>query len=78
MPGFKDIVGHKEAIQHLESAMKLDKVSHAYIINGEKGSGKSCWLLLLPRCCSVKGKRKIPVGNADPADRLRAEITLIL
>ena len=31
MPGFRDIVGHKEAIQHLESAMKLDKVSHAYI-----------------------------------------------
>lgn len=40
MPGFKDIVGHKQIVQHLESAMKLNKISHAYIFNGEKGSGK--------------------------------------
>ena len=40
MPGFKDIIGHRQVIEHLENAMKLDKVSHAYILNGEKGSGK--------------------------------------
>lgn len=40
MPEFKDIVGHKQVIEHLENAMKLNKVSHAYILNGEKGSGK--------------------------------------
>lgn len=40
MPGFKDIIGHKQIVKHLESAMKLNKVSHAYIFNGEKGSGK--------------------------------------
>lgn len=40
MSGFKDVVGHKQIINHLESAMKLNKVSHAYIFNGEKGSGK--------------------------------------
>lgn len=40
MSGFKDVVGHKKIINHLESAIKLNKVSHAYIFNGEKGSGK--------------------------------------
>ena len=40
MSGFKDVVGHKQIINHLVSAMKLKKVSHAYIFNGEKGSGK--------------------------------------
>ena len=40
MPGFKDIMGHEQIIMHLEAAMKLDKVSHAYILSGEKGSGK--------------------------------------
>lgn len=40
MPGFKDIVGHEQIITHLEAAMKLDKISHAYILSGEKGSGK--------------------------------------
>ncbi len=40
MPGFKDIVGHEQVIEHLKNARKMDKISHAYIINGEKGSGK--------------------------------------
>lgn len=40
MSGFKDVVGHKQIIHHLVSAIKLNKVSHAYIFNGEKGSGK--------------------------------------
>lgn len=40
MPGFKEIVGHEEIIQHLQNAIQLDKVSHAYILSGETGSGK--------------------------------------
>lgn len=40
MSGFKDVVGHKNIIQYIENAVKTDKVSHAYILNGEKGSGK--------------------------------------
>lgn len=40
MSSFKDVVGHKDIIQYIENAVKMDKVSHAYILNGEKGSGK--------------------------------------
>lgn len=40
MSGFGDIVGHQEIIEHLQNAIKADKVSHAYIFNGETGSGK--------------------------------------
>lgn len=40
MSGFKDVVGHKNIIQYISNAVKTDKVSHAYILNGEKGSGK--------------------------------------
>lgn len=40
MSGFKSIIGHTQVIEHLKSAIKLDKISHAYIINGEAGSGK--------------------------------------
>lgn len=40
MSGFKDVVGHKNIIQYIGNAVKTDKVSHAYIMNGEKGSGK--------------------------------------
>ena len=40
MPGFRDIVGHGQIIEHFQNAIKMDKISHAYILAGEKGSGK--------------------------------------
>lgn len=40
MSGFKDVVGHKNIIQYIGNAVTSDTISHAYILNGEKGSGK--------------------------------------
>ena len=34
MSGFQDIVGHKQIIEHLKNAEKMNKVSHAYIFSG--------------------------------------------
>lgn len=36
----KKIIGHESVVLHMVNAIKLDKVSHAYIISGEKGMGK--------------------------------------
>ena len=40
MAGFNEIVGHEQIKEHLQNAIKMEKVSHAYIINGPKLSGK--------------------------------------
>lgn len=40
MAKFIDIVGQEQLKEHLQNAIKTSKVSHAYIINGEKNSGK--------------------------------------
>ena len=40
MTGFLDVLGHEQTILHMKHAIEMDKVSHAYIISGEKGSGK--------------------------------------
>ena len=40
MAGFKDIVGNEQIIEHLQNAISMGKVSHAYIINGPHLSGK--------------------------------------
>ena len=40
MAGFKDIVGNEQIIEHLQNAISMGKVSHAYIINGPQLSGK--------------------------------------
>ncbi|MDO4617284.1 MAG: DNA polymerase III subunit delta' [Lachnospiraceae bacterium] len=39
--GFQDVVGHRDIISHLQNAIRLNKVSHAYIFCGEEGSGKN-------------------------------------
>ena len=39
MTGFGDIIGHEQIIEHFRSALKNHQVSHAYILNGENGSG---------------------------------------
>ena len=40
MAGFGDIVGQAQIKEHLQNALNSGKISHAYIINGEKSSGK--------------------------------------
>lgn len=40
MADFADIIGQKQMIDHLQNALRTGKASHAYIITGEKESGK--------------------------------------
>lgn len=40
MSKFADIVGQEQIKEHLENAIKMNKISHAYIINGERNAGK--------------------------------------
>lgn len=40
MAGFEDIVGQEQLKEHLQNAIAMKKISHAYIINGERASGK--------------------------------------
>ena len=40
MESFKDVIGHKDILKYISSAVENNRVSHAYILNGERGSGK--------------------------------------
>lgn len=40
MATFKDIIGQEQLKEHLQNAIAMNKVSHAYIVNGERSSGK--------------------------------------
>ncbi|MCR5432462.1 MAG: DNA polymerase III subunit delta' [Lachnospiraceae bacterium] len=40
MHGFDDILGQENIIKHFEDAISTGKISHAYILSGEEGSGK--------------------------------------
>ena len=40
MAGFRDIIGHNQIVDHLKNAIRMEKISHAYIFNGESNAGK--------------------------------------
>lgn len=40
MAAFSDILGNEQIIEHLQNAIRMDKVSHAYIFNAPESSGK--------------------------------------
>lgn len=40
MSKFTDVIGQEQIKEHLQNAISMNKVSHAYILNGERGSGK--------------------------------------
>ena len=40
MSGFKDVVGHTDIIKYIQKAVSQNKISHAYILNGQRGAGK--------------------------------------
>lgn len=40
MSSFLSVVGHQNIIQYISSAVTSGKISHAYILNGDRGSGK--------------------------------------
>ena len=40
MAGLEDILGNEHIVEHFKKAIENNKISHAYIFNGEKGMGK--------------------------------------
>lgn len=41
MNTFRDVIGREQITEHLKNAIRLNKVSHAYIFHGEDGIGKN-------------------------------------
>lgn len=63
MPGFKDIIGQNQIREHLENAVKNQKVSHAYIICGEKYSGKKFISSAFAKALLCESEEEIPCGK---------------
>lgn len=63
MAGFKDMIGHEQEIAHLERAIESGKVSHAYIFNGEKGTGKRTLADAFAMTLQCTGEGERPCGQ---------------
>lgn len=62
MGSFKNVVGHKDIIRYIQNAVKEKQVNHAYILNGERGSGKKMLASLFAMTLLCEK------GGADPCN----------
>ncbi len=63
MNGFQDVVGHKDIIQYMQTAVAQNKISHAYILNGQRGSGKKLLARLFAMALQCESDRSGPCGE---------------
>ena len=62
MAGFDSIIGQEQIRSHMEKAIKDGHVSHAYIIHGERSSGKEYIANLFARALQCTGEGDKPCG----------------
>lgn len=62
MGGFKDVVGHKDIIKYMKNAVEQNKLSHAYILNGQRGSGKKLLARLFAMTLQCESGESEPCG----------------
>ncbi len=71
MASFKDVVGQKDIMRYIQSAIAENKVSHAYIFNGERGSGKKLFASLFATALLCEK------GGVDPCNKCHSCVQAI-
>ncbi len=66
MGNFSDIYGYETIKEHLQSAISMGKVSHAYVISGGLGSGKKLIASTFAQTLQCEAGGVEPCGCAIP------------
>ena len=87
MGSFKDVVGHKDILKYISSAVENNRVSHAYILNGDRGHGGGDFASGRAAALLGAGARRLPrrqrhadrrVGQrGDFADRAEEQLSAL-
>ncbi len=62
MAGFETVVGQEPIVEHLKKAITTGKISHAYIINGDRAAGKEYIAGIFARALQCEK------GGTDPCE----------
>jgi DNA polymerase III subunit gamma/tau len=64
---FEDVVGQEHIVRTLRNAVQLDKVHHAYLFVGSRGTGKTSMAKVLACALNAQGGPRVDFSPEDPA-----------
>lgn len=63
MARFEDIIGQEQIKEHFQKSLETGKISHAYIINGERSAGKEFIAQIFAMALQCEAKEGKPCGQ---------------
>src|SRR5215204_7329049 len=74
---FAEVVGQEHVVRTLRNAVEQDRVHHAYLFVGSRGTGKTSTAKILARCLNcVRGPTTEPCGKCESCRTIAAGTSL--